>query len=124
VTRAPTVKEESPGSSTTPAPSLPNIKGAVARPLAPESMVWSSGVTPAAVIRTISPTRSCYLHQLQASVSREGLGAYGVGVEYAYTMVRGAPATNFLDYILPPPLPLASNASPDALIESPRARPL
>jgi nicotinamidase-related amidase len=25
-------------------------------------------------------------------------GAYGVGVEYAYTMVHGAPATNFPDY--------------------------
>jgi nicotinamidase-related amidase len=29
-------------------------------------------------------------------------GAYGVGVEYAYTMVHGAPATRFPEYILPP----------------------
>lgn len=30
-------------------------------------------------------------------------GAYGVGVEYAYTMVHGAPATKFADYIVPMP---------------------
>ena len=28
-------------------------------------------------------------------------GAYGVGVEYAYTMVHGAPATKVADYIIP-----------------------
>jgi nicotinamidase-related amidase len=28
-------------------------------------------------------------------------GAYGVGVEYAYTMVHGAPATNFPEYSVP-----------------------
>ncbi len=28
-------------------------------------------------------------------------GAYGVGVEYAYTMVHGAPATKFLEYAVP-----------------------
>jgi nicotinamidase-related amidase len=28
-------------------------------------------------------------------------GAYGVGVEYAYTMVHGAPATKFPEYIIP-----------------------
>jgi nicotinamidase-related amidase len=28
-------------------------------------------------------------------------GAYGIGVEYAYTMVHGAPATKFPDYIVP-----------------------
>ena len=26
-------------------------------------------------------------------------GAYGIGVEYAYTMVHGAPATKFPDYV-------------------------
>lgn len=30
-------------------------------------------------------------------------GAYGIGVEYAYTMVHGAPATRFADYIVPAP---------------------
>ena len=29
------------------------------------------------------------------------LGAYGVGVEYAYTMVHGAPATKFPGYVVP-----------------------
>lgn len=28
-------------------------------------------------------------------------GAYGIGVEYAYTMVHGAPATKFPEYIVP-----------------------
>src|SRR5205085_3386380 len=28
-------------------------------------------------------------------------GAYGVGVEYAYTMVHGAPATRFPEYVIP-----------------------
>jgi len=30
-------------------------------------------------------------------------GAYGVGVEYAYTMVHGAPATKFPEYAVPAP---------------------
>ncbi len=30
-------------------------------------------------------------------------GAYGVGVEYAYTMVHGAPATKYPDYVIPGP---------------------
>jgi nicotinamidase-related amidase len=29
-------------------------------------------------------------------------GAYGVGVEYAYTMVHGAPASRFAEYVIPP----------------------
>ena len=28
-------------------------------------------------------------------------GAYGIGVEYAYTMVHGAPATRFPEYAVP-----------------------
>ena len=28
-------------------------------------------------------------------------GAYGMGVEYAYTMVHGAPATKLLEYVIP-----------------------
>src|SRR6267143_4029727 len=52
MTRAPAGKDESPGDSTTPAPSFPRIKGGVAKGKPPESIVWSSGLTPAAVIRT------------------------------------------------------------------------
>src|ERR1700732_4606127 len=29
-------------------------------------------------------------------------GAYGIGVEYAYTMIHGAPATEFAAYVVPP----------------------
>jgi nicotinamidase-related amidase len=32
-------------------------------------------------------------------------GAYGVGVEYAYTMVHGAPATKLPEYVVPSPAP-------------------
>src|SRR6266478_8993847 len=42
MTRAPSESTESPGSSTTPAPSFPSIKGAVARGYPPAQMVWSS----------------------------------------------------------------------------------
>jgi hypothetical protein len=28
-------------------------------------------------------------------------GAYGIGVEYAVTMVHGAPATTFPEYVIP-----------------------
>jgi hypothetical protein len=30
-------------------------------------------------------------------------GAYGIGVEYAYTMVHKAPATVFPEYVIPSP---------------------
>ena len=30
-------------------------------------------------------------------------GAYGIGVEYAYTMVHGAPATKFPDFVIGTP---------------------
>lgn len=33
-------------------------------------------------------------------------GAYGVGVEYAYTMVHGAPATKYPEYVLPVKAPV------------------
>src|SRR2546427_12352386 len=52
MTRAPTEGDESPGFSTMPAPSLPKIRGAVALGYAPDRMVWSAGLTPAAIIRT------------------------------------------------------------------------
>jgi nicotinamidase-related amidase len=34
-------------------------------------------------------------------IVRTHFGAYGVGVEYAYTMVHGAPATKFPEYVIP-----------------------
>src|ERR1700756_1840077 len=36
-------------------------------------------------------------------VVKTHLGAYGIGVEYAYTMVHGAPATEFPEYEVPEP---------------------
>src|ERR1041384_1590454 len=32
------------------------------------------------------------------------MGAYGIGVEYAYTMVHGAPASIFPEYVIPSPV--------------------
>ena len=37
-------------------------------------------------------------------------GAYGAGVEYAYTMVHGAPATKYPEYVVPSPAPHAKSA--------------
>jgi hypothetical protein len=34
-------------------------------------------------------------------ILRQHAGAYGMGVEYAYTMVHGAPATKFPEYAVP-----------------------
>ncbi len=38
-------------------------------------------------------------------IVKSHFGAYGMGVEYAYTMVHGAPATKFPEYIVPRPAP-------------------
>ena len=34
-------------------------------------------------------------------IAKEHFGAYGVGVEYAYTMIHGAPATKCMEYKIP-----------------------
>jgi len=34
-------------------------------------------------------------------IARNHFGAYGIGVEYAYTMVHGAPETKFPEYVIP-----------------------
>src|SRR6201988_471903 len=34
-------------------------------------------------------------------IVRTHLGAYGIGVEYAYTLVHGLPATKFAEYVVP-----------------------
>ena len=36
-------------------------------------------------------------------IVKSHFGAYGMGVEYAYTMVHGAPATKFPEYVVPAP---------------------
>lgn len=38
-------------------------------------------------------------------IVKNHFGAYGMGVEYAYTMVHGAPATKFPEYTVPPAPP-------------------
>jgi nicotinamidase-related amidase len=34
-------------------------------------------------------------------IARNHFGAYGIGIEYAYTMVHGAPPTKFPEYVVP-----------------------
>ena len=34
-------------------------------------------------------------------IAKTHFGAYGIGVEYAYTMVHGAPPTKFPEYVVP-----------------------
>src|SRR3954465_15703359 len=34
-------------------------------------------------------------------IAKTHYGAYGIGVEYAYTMLHGAPATKFPEYVIP-----------------------
>ncbi len=36
-------------------------------------------------------------------IARNHFGAYGIGIEYAYTMVHGAPETKFPEYAIPEP---------------------
>jgi hypothetical protein len=36
-------------------------------------------------------------------IAKEHFGAYGVGVEYAYTRVHGAPQTVYPEYVVPVP---------------------
>jgi hypothetical protein len=38
-------------------------------------------------------------------IVKSQFGAYGMGVEYAYTMVHGAPATKFPEYVVPAATP-------------------
>jgi nicotinamidase-related amidase len=43
-------------------------------------------------------------------IVKQHCGAYGVGVEYAYTMVHGAAATHYPEYAVPMPAPHAKTA--------------
>jgi nicotinamidase-related amidase len=40
-------------------------------------------------------------------IARNHFGAYGIGIEYAYTMVHGAPPTLFPEYVVPDLAPAA-----------------
>jgi hypothetical protein len=37
-------------------------------------------------------------------IVREHCGAYGQGVEYAFTLLHGAEPTKYLEYVVPPPV--------------------
>ena len=41
-------------------------------------------------------------------IVKSHFGAYGMGVEYAYTMVHGAPPTKFPEYVVPAPVKTAA----------------
>ncbi len=80
ITRAPAENSEPFASSTTPAPSDPRTRGAFARGYPPDRMVCSSGVTPAAVIFTSTPSvrnvRLGNVRQLQILVAPESFRSH------------------------------------------------
>ncbi len=41
-------------------------------------------------------------------IVKNHMGAYGVGVEYVYTMVHGTPPTKYLEYVIPAPTKAAA----------------
>ena len=55
--------------------------------------LWSKSKKPPVEFKTEKPA--------VMDIVKNHCGAYGVGVEYAYTMVHGAPATAFPEYAIP-----------------------
>jgi nicotinamidase-related amidase len=67
--------------------------------------VFQAGAKPVTALSTMLEWRRDWAHKdtydAVMDIVRTHLGAYGVGVEYVYTMVHGAPATKFPEYVIP-----------------------
>jgi nicotinamidase-related amidase len=67
--------------------------------------VVQAGAKPVTALSTMLEWQRDWSHRgtydAVMDIVRTHLGAYGVGVEYAYTMVHGLPATKFAEYIVP-----------------------
>ncbi len=69
--------------------------------------VIQAGAKPVLALSTILEWQRDWAHKdtynAVMDIAKTHYGAYGAGVEYAYTMVHGAPATKIPDYVVPAP---------------------
>src|SRR5216683_3223358 len=67
--------------------------------------VIQAGAKPVTSLSTLLEWQRDWAHRdtydAVMDIVRTHYGAYGIGVEYAYTMVHGAPATKFPEYVVP-----------------------
>jgi nicotinamidase-related amidase len=67
--------------------------------------VFQAGAKPVTALSTMLEWQRDWAHKdtydAVMDIVRTHLGAYGIGVEYAYTMIHGAPATTFPEYVIP-----------------------
>src|SRR6266571_3733547 len=67
--------------------------------------VIQAGAKPVTVLSTMLEWQRDWAHKetydAVMDIVKTHMGAYGIGVEYAYTMVHGAPATKFPEYEIP-----------------------
>jgi nicotinamidase-related amidase len=67
--------------------------------------VFQAGAKPVTALSTMLEWQRDWAHRdtydAVMDIVKTHLGAYGVGVEYAYTMVHGAPVTTFPEYVIP-----------------------
>ena len=67
--------------------------------------VIQAGATPVTSLSTMLEWQRDWAHKdtydAVMDIVKTHFGAYGIGVEYAYTMVHGAPATKFPEYVTP-----------------------
>src|SRR6201990_3288019 len=67
--------------------------------------VIQAGAKPVTALSTMLEWQRDWAHRetydAVMDIVRTHLGAYGIGVEYAYTMVHGLPATKFAEYEVP-----------------------
>jgi nicotinamidase-related amidase len=67
--------------------------------------VFQVGAKPVTALSTMLEWQRDWAHRdtydAVMDIVKTHFGAYGIGVEYAYTMVHGAPATIFPEYVIP-----------------------
>ena len=70
--------------------------------------VIQAGAKPVTALSTLLEWQRDWAHRdtydAVMDIVKAHMGAYGVGVEYAYTMVHGAPASKFPEYVIPSPV--------------------
>jgi nicotinamidase-related amidase len=69
--------------------------------------VIQAGAKPVTALSTMLEWQRDWAHletyDAVMDIVKNHFGAYGVGVEYNYTMIHGAPATEFPEYVIPTP---------------------